>query len=212
MRGPKVENGVVVGNTYDKYGSSNPLVRHIVSGFLATFDELVERSGASSVFEVGCGEGELALRCVRKGLHTRATDISPAMVDEARSRAERKGVALEVWVADLFSIGKLEPPPDLVVCCEVLEHVPDPEKALEQLEALNARHYLLSVPREPLWRVLNMGRGRYLRDFGNTPGHLQHWSRRQFIETVTSVFEIREVRSPIPWTMVLARRKTPSDQ
>jgi hypothetical protein len=30
------------------------------------------------------------------------------------------------------------------------------------------------VPREPIWRIGNMARGRYLGDLGNTPGHIQH--------------------------------------
>ena len=36
-------------------------------------------------------------------------------------------------------------------------------------------------PREPLWRGLNIARGAYLKDLGNTPGHLNHWSKRGFV-------------------------------
>jgi hypothetical protein len=43
------------------------------------------------------------------------------------------------------------------------------------------RHLLVSVPREPLWRMLNMARGAYWPALGNTPGHLNHWSRRSFV-------------------------------
>ena len=41
-----------------------------------------------------------------------------------------------------------------------------------------AAHLLVSVPREPLWRALNVARGAYLRELGNTPGHVNHWSKR----------------------------------
>ena len=34
------KDGVVTGNTYDKYGSSNPLVRRMMTGFERTLDEL----------------------------------------------------------------------------------------------------------------------------------------------------------------------------
>jgi hypothetical protein len=64
---------------------------------------------------------------------------------------------------------------------------------------------LVSVPREPLWRGLNMARGAYLRDLGNTPGHLNHWSRRGFVALLSRHGEVREVRSPFPWTMLLVR-------
>ena len=44
----------------------------------------------------------------------------------------------------------------------------------------SSRWLLVSVPREPLWRGLNLARGSYLRELGNTPGHLNHWSKRRF--------------------------------
>ncbi|HZJ28201.1 MAG TPA: methyltransferase type 11, partial [Acidimicrobiia bacterium] len=60
------------------------------------------------------------------------------------------------------------------------------------------------VPREPLWRVANMARGKYWRDLGNTPGHIQHWGRRSFAARVACHFDIVSVASPPPWTMVSA--------
>jgi hypothetical protein len=67
------------------------------------------------------------------------------------------------------------------------------------------RHLLVSVPREPLWRGLNMARGAYLKDLGNTPGHLNHWSKRAFVRLLGQHGEVIEARSPFPWTMVLLR-------
>jgi hypothetical protein len=67
------------------------------------------------------------------------------------------------------------------------------------------RHLLVSVPREPLWRVLNVARGAYLRELGNTPGHVNHWSRHGFVRLLERHGEVVEARSPFPWTMVLVR-------
>jgi hypothetical protein len=86
-----------------------------------------------------------------------------------------------------------------------MEHLPDPEKALDTLAASGAPMVLLSVPREPIWRVLNVTRGRYLSDWGNTPGHLNHWSRPGFLAFVGRRFDIVATRAPLPWTFVLAR-------
>ena len=55
---------------------------------------------------------------------------------------------------------------------------PSPEATLAEMARVARRHLLVSVPREPLWRGLNMARGAYLRDLGNTPGHVNHWSKR----------------------------------
>jgi hypothetical protein len=66
-------------------------------------------------------------------------------------------------------------------------------------------HLLVSVPREPLWRMLNVARGAYVRDLGNTPGHLNHWSKRSFTKLLSRYGEVAERRSPFPWTMLLVR-------
>jgi len=89
------------------------------------------------------------------------------------------------------------------VACEVLEHLEDPEPALVALARVTRHHLFASVPREPLWRVLNLARGRYLGRLGNTPGHLQHWSRAAFVRLLSRHFVVRALRTPLPWTQVL---------
>jgi hypothetical protein len=61
------------------------------------------------------------------------------------------------------------------------------------------------VPREPLWRGLNMARGAYWRSLGNTPGHVNHWSKREFVSLLSGYGAVEEARSPFPWTMLLVR-------
>ena len=61
------------------------------------------------------------------------------------------------------------------------------------------RHWaILSVPREPIWRALNMARGAYLKDFGNTPGHVNHWSQRAFLKMVGETLDIVLTAAPAP--------------
>ena len=73
---------------------------------------------------------------------------------------------------------------DLVIACEVLEHIMYPAKVLAEAKRLSRRYAIFSVPREPIWRVLNVARGRYLADLGNTPGHINHWSTQSFVNQV----------------------------
>lgn len=69
---------------------------------------------------------------------------------------------------------------------------------------------IVSVPREPMWRILNVARGPYLRDPGNTPGHVQHWSTRHCLEILQRKVDVISVRTPLPWTLALCKpRKGP---
>jgi 2-polyprenyl-3-methyl-5-hydroxy-6-metoxy-1,4-benzoquinol methylase len=176
-----------------------------MAGFLRSLDELVRRTDATEAHEVGCGEGELAIRLARRGIRVRGTDAFPQVLEEARARARRAGVEIgfEATPAEQLEAGRHSA--ELVVCCEVLEHLPDPERALEVLAGLARPWLIASVPREPLWRALNLARLSYVGDLGNTPGHLNHFSRRQFTRFLGSRFEVIEVRTPTPWTMALCR-------
>ena len=51
--------GTVTGNTYDKYGSTNPVVRRLMATFERDLGELFESVDPASVLDVGCGEAIL---------------------------------------------------------------------------------------------------------------------------------------------------------
>ncbi len=104
-----------------------------MSGFLAELEELVERTGAREAHEVGCGEGELALRLAARGLRVRGSDAFAEVIGEARRRAAAAGAEVDY---EARPVEELEPERDaaeLVLCCEVLEHLEDPEAPLEVL-------------------------------------------------------------------------------
>lgn len=203
------EDDIVVGNVFDKYGSRNPLVRWIMQGFEDSLSALVTKAAPTTIHEVGCGEGYWVSRWNSQGLQARGSDFSNTVIAIARSNAEKQGLAPDLF--EVRSIYDLEPGPDsadLLVCCEVMEHLDHPEVALRVLQSVAQHHVILSVPREPLWRTLNMARGKYLANLGNTDGHIQHWSKTSFIKFVQRYFDILEVRSPVPWTMLLCRVKS----
>lgn len=195
----------VAGNHYDKYNTSNPIARWLMNGFLDAFDRLSSQTGAEEAFEAGCGEGHLSLRLERAGLRVRGVDLEDSAIAEARTNAAAQGSSVRFEAADLYTLDSDHHGGELVVSCEVLEHVPDPDRALDVLTSLAKPWLLLSVPREPIWRAMNMARGKYLPALGNTPGHIQHWSSSGFQELVSRHARIVEIAQPLPWTMLLCR-------
>ena len=194
------------GNYYDKYRTRNPIARWLMQGFLSGFDRLSSRIPPGPVLEVGCGEGELSMRLAARGHRVRGCDVSTEVIDEARGRARSAGLAVEFWQCDIQDLTEQDAAP-LVICCEVLEHLLDPQAGLERLALLARPWLIVSVPREPLWRAMNMARGKYLGQLGNTPGHLNHWGRGAFLSQLRERFDIVETASPVPWTMALCKVK-----
>lgn len=187
------------GNTYDKYHATNPVERRLTARFEQRLDALLPPT-VSSVLEVGTGEGRVITRLQRRYRGARLVGLDLPAPELATGWGEGIG-----WLyADAGALPFPDDAFDLVLAIEVLEHVPSPPRALAELARVARHHVVVSVPREPLWRVLNVARGAYLRDFGNTPGHVNHWGRRGFVRFVASTLTVNEVRSAVPWTLVAA--------
>jgi 2-polyprenyl-3-methyl-5-hydroxy-6-metoxy-1,4-benzoquinol methylase len=198
-------DGVVTGNTFDKYGSANPVVRRLMAGFERSLDELFDRAAPRSLLDVGCGEGILVQRWAQRigdgrvvGVDLEEDSIQAGWREHQAPNLEYRVVAAQELP---FAAGEF----DMVSAIEVLEHLPEPERALAQMARCAERHLLVSVPREPLWRMLNLARGAYLRELGNTPGHLNHYSARALVSLLARHGEVVAVRQPFPWTMALVR-------
>lgn len=205
-RSAVVESGIVAGNTYDKYGTANPVARYLMQGFLDNVNSLIDSVQPKSIHEVGCGEGHLSRILCRYKVPIQASDFSTQIIDIARAQEQIEDCQINWKVASVYDLKAEEDSAHLVVCCEVLEHLPDPDSALEILHQLASPYLLISVPREPLWRCLNLMRGKYIGQGGNTPGHINHWGKKSFAEIISRYFEILTVRSPLPWTMILCQR------
>jgi SAM-dependent methyltransferase len=196
--------GTVTGNTYDKYGSTNPVVKRLMAGFEGTLEELFRRAAPQSLLDVGCGEGVLTHEWAQR-IPGRVVGID---LDDPQLHAEwatRQAPNLEYRVMKAENLPFGDDEFEVATAIEVLEHVPEPEHTLAEMARAAEKWLLVSVPREPLWRGLNMARGAYLKELGNTPGHLNHWSKRSFVQLLSRYGTVAEARSPFPWTMLLVR-------
>jgi 2-polyprenyl-3-methyl-5-hydroxy-6-metoxy-1,4-benzoquinol methylase len=199
------DDGIITGNTYDKYGSSNPVVRRLMANFERTLDELMEQAQPSSLLDVGCGEGVLVHRWAQSLPQARFVGIDLVEESIQAGWTEHQAPNLEYRTMPAENLPFIDDEFAVATAIEVLEHVPDPEHTLAEMARCAERHLLVSVPREPLWRMLNMARGAYIAQLGNTPGHLNHWSKRSFASLLSRYGQVAEVRSPFPWTMLLVR-------
>jgi SAM-dependent methyltransferase len=192
---------VPTGNTYDKYGSTNPIEQRMMRGFFSTLDRFLDRTAPTRIFEIGIGEGIVTSRVIERfaGVPVIGLDLpDPELAAQWQSRD------LSCAFGDAGALPFPDDAFDLALAIEVFEHLPDPAAALSELARVCAGSLIASVPFEPIWRLGNMARGRYLRDLGNTPGHVNHWTSRRFTSLVSRRFDVVERATPLPWTMVLA--------
>ena len=160
---------VPTGNTFDKYGSTNPVVRRLMSRFESTLGQLFTQAAPDSVLDVGCGEGVLTEQWAQ------ALGDAPVVgldLDDPKLRAEwqrrrRPNLSFRSTAAQRLPFADNEF--DLAAAIEVLEHVPDPEATVAEMARVARRHLLVSVPHEPLWRALNLARGAYCASSGTPP-------------------------------------------
>ena len=189
-----------------KYHDSSFLVRYANSRFFQTIDNFVRSITPKKILDIGCGEG-IVLGQLRASHPVPVTgiDLDPARINLAKSQ-----------FGDLpFALGNANELPykdnsfDLVLMLEVLEHVGLPDIVLREAHRVTSRYLLASVPNEPWWRIGNLARLKYIRDLGNTPEHINHWSVRSFKNFISGCFTVVKVETPVLWTFILAEKQSP---
>ncbi len=102
---------------------------------------------ANEVFlDIGCGEGHYVKQYAKSGCRTVGVDISMGKLKMARKRLAR--VNAELRMADAECLPFADEVFDWVLCSEVMEHLPEPDKALGEIKRILKRggRAVVSVP------------------------------------------------------------------
>jgi len=189
---------------WQKYQNKNPLQRYLIRRFLETIVEMASRVKADTILDVGCAEGFVIQRLQETNSSLRIWGID--IDEEALRRGINLGLKSAVQLMDAHHLGLASESFDLILCLEVLEHLPEPRQALAEMKRVTRRYVLLSVPHEPFFRAINFLRGKHIQRWGNDPEHLHCWTEPAFKRLVAEQFRILEVRHPFPWLAVLAEK------
>ena len=206
---PEIED---FGHKYTEEGQGK-IGRKLLDGYFTSVESLVKQSGITGTgkiqaIEIGCGEGFSTQR-LRDMLPANVQLQASEFVADLVPKAQALNPTVPIIEESIYETTHADNSFDLVFLLEVLEHLDYPNQALAELaRILKPGGYLvLGVPREPLWCALNMARGKYLAHFGNTPGHLNHWSTFALKRFVRRHFgPVLAQRTPLPWTQVLAQK------
>lgn len=104
----------------------------------ATDDVTAVAPRGAVVLDAGCGTGQLAARIAgrRPDVRVHGIDVEPSMIDAARDRARREGVAdrVEFTVANLAELPLPDSSVDFVVSTVSMHHWTDPASIVTALQ------------------------------------------------------------------------------
>ena len=188
-----------------KHINKNPLMKLILKKFNNDIIESISLINPKSILDIGCGEGFVTIEVANK---TKAKIVGIDKEKDAIKFAisNNKLENMEYSTGDIFKLDYFKDNSfDLVMSLEVLEHLENYEKAIEIMSKLSKKYLLLSVPNEPWFRMANVLRLKYLKRFGNTPGHVNNWTRKEFRALCMKYGKIIKFKTSGVWNIVLLK-------
>ena len=189
-----------------KHQNPNKLQQQLIERFHRRIAGLVRRTAVDCLLDSGCGEGFVLDYLRQAGVATSfvGSDLRVGAIQWAQSNLieDLDGVAADIH---RLPFGNNTFP--LVLCLEVLEHIPDSRAGLRELARVSSEYLVLSVPHEPYFRSANLLRGKHLAQLGNDPEHLHNYSGRAFRRLVNGVVDVLWHGYSFPWQIALARKR-----
>lgn len=192
-----------------KYGSTNPVVTRLLDRFMLRLRGVIGPV-EGTVVDVGVGEGLCLERVLAPGADRPDGLGAGARVVGVEYRFDKAAVARRLPAVDLTvgDAGMLPFPDraaDLVLCIEVLEHLPTVPPAVAELARITGGRCVVSVPYEPWFRLGNLGRGKNVGRMGNDPEHLRAFTPGRLRRTLERSFADVRVTPVFPWIVAEAR-------
>ena len=180
-------------------------MRKVIRRFLDHLCARIVEIHPKIIIDLGCGEGVVAGEIRRVLSDVRYVGIDAS--GEAIRMARASNPSLEFHEGDILDGHPEGTVADLALCVEVLEHLDQPDLALERIAATSSDYVVVSVPWEPYFRLGNLLRGKYLTNWGNHPEHVQQFSPGSLRDLVTRHFSFVAIDTCFPWLIAVARKR-----
>ena len=125
------------------------------------YEQIAKAASGKTVLELGTGPGMIAKHIAASAASVTATDFAPRMIETARKGTYAPNITFEV--ADATNLSYADKSFDIVVIASALHIMPNPEKALSEIDrvlkvggTLIAPNYIFNG-RKNLWqRILSL--------------------------------------------------------
>ena len=190
------------GQDAKKYTTGNPVVQRLIGRWATQLRSEIAALAppGTTLADIGVGEG-LALERIRP----EGTSVVGIEYRNDKIRCARDLIdGLQAVVGDAGMLPLRDDAVPLSMCIEVLEHLTDPEPAVEELARVAQRGCVVSVPWEPWFRLGNFARGKNMGRLGNDPEHLQFFTRGRLEKLLGRHFASVRVKPVFPWLVAIA--------
>ncbi len=189
---------------FEKHTNQNPISRFFLDNFTKVLIETIKPLKPQSILDVGAGEGFTLEKLRQNKIGKKLEGIE--YMDEAIELGKKTNPQVKIKKGDIYKLPYKDNAFELLICTEVLEHLEDPKLAVAEMKRVTSKYLILSVPNEPLFTVQRFLRGKNIMKLGDHPEHIQHWNSNSFKEFIADQLTVKEVKTPLPWTMVTAKK------
>lgn len=196
---------MAITSNYEKHTTRNPIGKLFLNNFMNTLTSAIRPLTVESILDVGAGEGFTLARLSLEKIGKKLEGIEYSK--EAIELGNTLHPKLQIKQGSIYQLPYTKGEFDLVISTEVLEHLEDPKRGLQELIRVSKRYLLVSVPNEPWFTIQRFVRFKNVLQFGDHPEHMQHWTHKSFAEFVKQnaddKISILKKKYPFPWIMLL---------
>lgn len=189
-----------------KHLSKNLILQSLLRKFNHDVANIASSCHPKQILDVGCGEGftTYEIAKVLPNANITAIDIDDSKLEFARQY--KKSQDITYMKGDIYDLSMFSKHADLIICTEVLEHLNNYTSALANLALASKKYIMISVPNEPWFRMANALRFKYISRFGNSPQHVNNWTKKGFLYLLSSHFKIIQYKTSSFWNIALVQQ------
>ncbi|MDQ3123747.1 MAG: class I SAM-dependent methyltransferase [bacterium] len=132
---------------------------------------IINRLPVKSFVDIGCGAGELACTLAEKGYKGMGIDFSGDAIAVAENIRKQRGISRAILKFKKGSLSELPIKFDLLISCEVLEHLENDRKFLKDIHKYSD-YFIFSVPARMKWFDV----------FDEKVGHFRRYEKKSMIQ------------------------------
>jgi 2-polyprenyl-3-methyl-5-hydroxy-6-metoxy-1,4-benzoquinol methylase len=194
---------------YLKAPSKNPLMKLLIDMFyreiLNQISRCYSRNEHFKLLDIGCGVG-LVSKIISQNF-SNATISGFDVSEDAVKSAKLLLPSADIKAGDIYDSPFNDKLFDMIICAEVLEHLNEPEFIIDYIARVCKKYAIISIPNNWKFRAVNVIRFKFLPQKGNTPGHVNEWTKQEISTLLSRHFRIIYITTILGiWIVILCEK------